>query len=141
MNYEILANSVMIFHVFLILAVLIGILVSVRYKRFRPIEAIILLSSIIIWSIYGGCPLTYLENSLRIYAGNPTPLIQTGFISFYFDQWFNLPITNQQLTITTYITALIFFITSIKWLSPFINFEIIKIRKLLGFSKIHSSSK
>lgn len=131
MNYEALANIIMTIHTVLILSVLIGILVSVRYKRFRPIESIILLSAILIWSVYGGCPLTYLEDSLRVSANNPLPIIEIGFIPYYFNEWFGLPITNHQLTIITYITAFIFFITSIEWLSPYVNFEILKIRKLL----------
>jgi len=135
MSYENFANLVMVLHVILILSVLIGILVSVRYKRFRPFEATFLLLAVIIWSLYGGCPLTYIENSLRISAGHPLPISEIGFIPFYMDRWFNLPITNYQLKVATYITAIIFLFTSIEWASPYINPEIIKLRKSLGLLK------
>ncbi len=122
----------MILHWLLILSVFIGILLSVRYKRFRPFEAGILLVSIVIWSLYSGCPLTYLEDYLRNLAGYPLPIVKTGFISFYFNNWFGVSITDYQLTITTYITALVFLVISIEWLNPFVNFEIIKLRKSFG---------
>jgi len=139
MNYEYLADTVMVLHTILILGVLIGILASARFKRFRPLEAIILLLAIVVWSLYGGCPLTFLENSLRISAGHPLPLSEVGFIPFYFKYFFNLSITSYQLTVATYITALIFLLISIKWISPFINLEIIKIRKSLGLKSAISS--
>jgi hypothetical protein len=130
-NYVNLANIVMVLHVVLILSVFVGIAISIRYKRFRPIESFILLSAILIWSLYGGCPLTYLENYLRVYSGYPIPILEAGFIPYYFDKWFNFHITAYQLTVATYTTALVFLLTSIEWVSPFINFEIIKIRKYI----------
>jgi len=131
MSYESLANTVMIFHAILIVFVFVGILVSIRNKRFRPIESLILLSAIIIWSLYGGCPLTYLENSLRIQAGNPLPITEIGFIPFYVSRWFAFSVTDYQLTFATYLTAIIFFATSIEWLSPFVNPELVKIRRVI----------
>ncbi len=140
MNYALLANIVTVLHTILIVGVLVGILISVRYKRFRPIEAAVLLGAVIIWSLYGGCPLTYLENFLRTLSGYPLPLIETGFIPYYFSSWLGWSITNSQLTIATYVTAVIFLLVSIKWASPYINLEIIKIRKSLGLIK-HTSKK
>ena len=136
MPYKFLADAVMIIHATLIFLVLAGILISIRYKRFRPMESIALLSAVLVWSLYGGCPATYLENHLRILAGQPLPLAEIGFIPFYFDKWFNLSVTDFQLTIATYITALIFFLISVEWVSPYINIEIFKLRKALGFARI-----
>ena len=76
--------------------------------------------------------MTYAENSLRIYSGNPLPLTTNGFISFYFDKWFDLTITNYQLTMITYFAALLFLSVSVEWISPYVNLEIIKLRKFLG---------
>jgi hypothetical protein len=135
MFYKYLADAVMIIHAALIFLILAGILVSIRYKRFRPVESVGLLSAILIWSLYGGCPATYLENYLRILAEHPLPLAEVGFIPFYFAKWFSLPITDYQLTLATYITALVFFLISVEWISPYINIEIFKLRKALGFVK------
>ncbi len=129
--YEFLANIIMILHFILICGVLIGILVSIRYKRFRPIESIILLSAIIIWSLYDGCPLTYLENFLRIKAGLPIELLHAGFIPFYIKNIFGWTISKYELTITTYIVAFVFFLLSVDFINPYINFEIVKLRKYL----------
>ncbi len=121
----------MVLHAVLIFSVMIGILVSVRYKRFRPFEAFFLLSAVVIWSIYGGCPLTYLEATLRQLAGHPLPLTEIGFIPFYFHTWFNITISSLQLIVATYVAAAVFFAISIEWVSPYINIEIIKIRKYI----------
>lgn len=141
MVYETLANIVMAFHAILIFSVLIGILISVRYKKFRPLESAFLLCAVLIWSLYGGCPLTFLESFLRSSAGYPLPLLEVGFIPYYLNSWFNLSITIYQLTIATWITAFLFLFTSIEWMSPYVNIEVIKIRKFLGFSKQHSNYK
>lgn len=130
MIYEVFATAVMILHVMLIGAVFLGILAGARFKRFRPIETFILLAAIVIWSIYGGCPLTSLENFLRTRAGYPLPLSETGFIPFYAHEWFGLSISNPQITVITYIIATIFLAVSIEWLSPYINFELVRLRTL-----------
>lgn len=135
MDYESLADLVMVIHTVLVLGVFIGIIVSVRYKRFRPIESFVLLSAIVIWSLYGGCPLTYLENYLRISAGSPLPLAEIGFIPFYINKWFSFSITGSQLTVATYTVGILFLFTSFEWMSPFVNPEIVKIRKFLGRKK------
>ncbi len=132
MSYDALANLVMVIHIVLIGVVFIGILISIRYKRFRPIESLILLAAIVIWSLYAGCPLTHLENHLRISAGTPLPLTEIGFIPYYLNQWLSFSITDSQLTLATYTIAALFLITSVEWLSPFVNPEIVKIRKILG---------
>ncbi len=133
MNYNILADIITIVHTLLIVGILMGILISARYKKFRPIESFALLGAIVIWSLYSGCPLTYLEDYLRTLGGNPIPLTQIGFISFYLDKWFSVSITDKQLVTTTYITAIVFFGISVEWISAYINPEIIKLRKTLGW--------
>ena len=131
MFYEYLANIVMVVHVFLILCLLFSILVSARFKKFRPLESGILLLVIVIWSLYEGCPLTYLENTLRVAASHPLPIGEMGFIPYYLYAWLGLSITNQELVLTTYITAFLFFLVSIEWISPYVNVEFIRIRKFL----------
>ena len=128
MIYGIFATIVMVVHAVLIGAVFLGILVGARFKRFRPIETFVLLAAIVIWSIYGGCPLTSLEDFLRIQAGPPLPISETGFIPFYAYEWLRISISNSQITAITYITAAIFLALSIEWLSPYVNFELIKLR-------------
>ena len=135
MNYLFLAQVVTTLHTLLIAAVLLGIIVSIRYKRYRPIEALILLSAVLIWSLYSGCPLTHLESNLRVSAGQTNLIDQMGFIPFYADQWFGILITRQQILLITYITAIIFFAISIKWISPYINPEIVKLRKIFHLNR------
>ncbi len=131
MGYETLADIVMFIHAAMVIAVFLGILVSVRYKKFRPVESAILLTLIIIWSLYGGCPLTSLENYLRIQAENPIPLMEVGFIPFYLIKWLKIPMTNAQITIATYVTVLVFFAMSVEWLNTLVNPQIFKLRKFL----------
>src|SRR3989344_9192662 len=127
--YYSLANFVMIVHAVMVVAVLAGILISLLYKTFRPMESMFLLVVVVLWSLYEGCPLTFLENNLRVLGEKPLPLLENGFIPFYVNEWFGIPITNYQITVATYITATLFFLISIEWFSPYINFEIIKLRK------------
>lgn len=129
--YILAANIVMTIHASLVIGVLVGILASVRFKRFRPIESLILLSAVVIWSLYDGCPLTYLENYLRVTGGDPTILLQSGFIPYYANEWFGTAITRSELTIVTYATAFLFFAISIEWIHPYLNPTILKLRHVL----------
>jgi len=135
-DYLLLADMVTVIHTALIVGILLGILVSVRYKRFRPIEALFLLLAILIWSLYSGCPLTYLEDFLRTSAGHSTALSQAGFIPFYFNKWFGFFVTNREITIATYITAAFFFVISMEWMGPYAHLEIVKIRRAFVRSKV-----
>lgn len=116
-----LANTVAIAHGLLIISVFIGIFLSIRVQRFRPVEAGILLSAIVIWSLYGACPLTTLEQELRNQAGQNPPLYELGFIAFYVKTLFQVSITPQLVTIITYAMALVFLVLSIEWELPLIR--------------------
>lgn len=121
MNYLFFADVILVVHAILIIGVFVGILLSVIYKRFRPIEASLLLIAIVVWSVYGGCPLTSLENYLRIQGGNPLPLMEIGFIPYYLKQWFNLQMSGQAITVATYVVALVFVGLTIEWEWPLIK--------------------
>ncbi|MHB1330829.1 MAG: DUF2784 family protein, partial [Minisyncoccota bacterium] len=69
MSAATLANITAITHITTIVLVIVGLLVSFRYKRFRPWEAGILISIVILWSYYGNCPLTIIEQHYRDLAG------------------------------------------------------------------------
>lgn len=131
MKYEILANATAITHFALVVALLLGILISARYKRFRPWEAGTLLIVLVFWSIYGNCPLTVLENHLRILAGSPLPLLEKGFLPYYINKFLDLNLPGPVIGRFTYFTGGIFFLASVEWISPYINFEIFKLRKNL----------
>ena len=70
----------MIVHAVLILLVLLGVIASFKYKKLRPLEAGVLLSAVVIWSLYKGCPLTYIEDYFRSMSGLPIKLAEAGFI-------------------------------------------------------------
>lgn len=127
--YAFAADMVTVIHAALVIGVLLGILISVKYRRFRPIESFILLAAIVIWSLYDGCPLTYLENYLRYAADAPIDLLDSGFIPYYVNHWFGASITNRELTITTYVTAFVFLIISMEWMKPFVHMEVLKVRR------------
>ncbi|SRR6266540_223927 len=83
MSYLLIANLLTIIHAALMLFVFIGIFLSVRIKRFRPVETLLLLTIIVIWSLYRECPLTTAEAYLQNQAGQYTSLNQIGFIAYY----------------------------------------------------------
>ncbi|MBX4195695.1 DUF2784 family protein [Candidatus Parcubacteria bacterium] len=132
MNYEVLANLTAITHIVLVFAVLAGILISIRYKRFRPWEAAAVLIVIVFWSLYGNCPLTLVESHFRDLAGHSLPLlVQKGFLPYYINKFLSLNLPGPVIGRFTYFVGGIFFLASIEWLSPYINFEIFKLRRLL----------
>ena len=122
MNYETTANIVALSHGLLILIVLGGIFLSIRIKRYRPIEALLLILAVIIWSLYGGCPLTTLENYLRTIAGSPAPMLVTdGFIPYYLIRFFDWRISGDTITILTYALVFVFLVLSIEWEIPILK--------------------
>ncbi len=129
MNNIVLANVVVAVHATLIFSVLVGILISVRYKRFRPLETFALIAFILIWSLYGACPLTNLEDYLRGGPPSATSLTNTGFIPYYLRDLFGIELPRRFVVNSIYATGAIFFLISIEWLSPYINIEIGKARK------------
>ena len=139
MNYNILADAKAITHLTVILIVLIGILVSIRYKRFRPWESLILIVVVILWSVYGNCPLTIVEEYFRKLAGNPSGITSVGFLPFYANKLFGISLLSSTVVRSTYFTGGMFTLASVEWLSPYINVELFKFRKLLGF-KTHPAS-
>ncbi|MES3004682.1 MAG: DUF2784 family protein [Patescibacteria group bacterium] len=119
--YNLLADAVMVIHWTFIVSVFLGILLSIKYKKFRPIESLVLLSAVIIWSLYGGCPLTNLESYLRDLSSNPLPINEIGFIPYYLSTWFNISLTNFQVEILTYGICLLFVIISFEWIGKYLH--------------------
>ncbi|OGM96346.1 MAG: hypothetical protein A3B86_04380 [Candidatus Yanofskybacteria bacterium RIFCSPHIGHO2_02_FULL_38_22b] len=116
-----LADALTAIHTILILSVFIGIFLSIRIKRFRPIEALVLLVAIVIWSLYEECPLTSAEVYLRNLSGQVTSLGEVGFIAYYLSIWFNLSIYPTTITFLTYVIAFIFLLLSIAWELPYLK--------------------
>ncbi|MBX4198949.1 DUF2784 domain-containing protein [Candidatus Parcubacteria bacterium] len=130
MNYSFLANATAVTHALIIIAVFAGLLVSFRYKRFRPLEAGALLLVIVLWSYYGNCPMTVLEQYFRNMAGQHSHLLSTGFLPYYSAKFLNISITSRLVQRSTFFTGGVFFAASLEWLSPFMHFEIFRLRKL-----------
>ncbi len=140
-NYEALANTVTAFHATLLFCVFIGILISARYKRFRPMEALFFLGFIVAWSIYGGCPLTNLEWSLRLHTLNPTNINEVGFIPFYYEKLTGHAVSRYTVALSTYTTAFLFFLVSVEWASPIVNMELFKLRESIKKRRLVRSKK
>ena len=132
MNYNILADATAITHITIVFIVLIGILVSIRYKRFRPWESLALVIIVLLWSVYGNCPLTIIEEHFRRLAGDPTYITSVGFLPFYAHKLLGVSLMSSTVVKSTYFFGGIFTLASVEGLSPYINMELFKLRKLLG---------
>jgi len=129
MSYAFLANATAITHITIIVAVLAGLLVSFRYKRFRPWEAAAFLSVIVLWSYYGNCPLTIVEQYFRDLAGQNTNLTSVGFLPYYATKLWDLNIPSRIIQRSVFFTGGAFFAASIEWLAPVFHMEIFKFRR------------
>src|SRR5581483_4640416 len=123
------ANVTAITHFLVTIAVPLGLLVSFRYKRFRPLEAGLLLVLFVIWNVYHGCPLTVLEQYLRDKAGQHVDIESVGFNPYYLNKFFGISVKGATLRQYTYYTSATFFGASIEWFKPFFHKEIIVFRK------------
>ena len=132
MNYNILADATAITHITIVFIVLIGILISIRYKRFRPWESLALVIIILLWSVYGNCPLTLIEGHFRRLAGDSSFITSVGFIPFYAHKLFGMSLMSSTVVKSTYFFGGVFTLASIEGLSPYINMELFKLRKFLG---------
>ncbi|MDP2641797.1 MAG: DUF2784 family protein [bacterium] len=129
MNYTFLADATAVTHFTIIVAVIVGLLVSFRYKRFRPWEALALVSIVVLWSYYGNCPLTIVEEKLRVLAGTPTGITNIGFLPFYANKLLGISFTSSLIQRTTFFTGGAFFAASIEWLSPYFHFHLFHFRR------------
>lgn len=131
MNYAILANATALTHITIVVAVLGGLLICYRHKRFRPWEAGTLLIVVVLWSYYGNCPLTIVEQHFRELAGQNVNLTSIGFLPYYANKLLNISLESRTIIRSTYFMGGMFFLASIEWVSPFVNFEIFKLRRSL----------
>ncbi len=129
MNYELWANLTAIVHALILLAVFLGLLISYRYKRFRPWEAGALISIVVLWSYYGNCPLTILEEHFRVLAGSPSGITDVGFLPYYAEKIFGLNIPSRIVQRTTFFMGGVIFAGSIESLAPFLHKEVFKLRR------------
>ncbi|MBI2086954.1 MAG: DUF2784 family protein [Candidatus Zambryskibacteria bacterium] len=131
MNYSVLANTTAVTHFIIILGVIAGLLVSFRYRRFRPWEAGTLVSVVILWSYYGNCPLTILEQYFRDAAGQQANLTSVGFLPYYAEKLLDISLSSKLVQHTTFFTGGALFTASIEWLAPWMHMEVFKLRKAL----------
>ena len=131
MSYEALANLTAVTHISTIILVIVGLLVSFRYKRFRPWEAGTLLAVVVLWSYYGNCPLTIIEQHFRDLAGQDTNLTSVGFLPYYADKFLNYSLSSRTVQKFTFFTGGTIFTASIEWLSPYFHFHLFHFRRSL----------
>src|SRR5262245_61179570 len=105
MNFAFWADATAALHFTIIVAVIVGLFVSFRYKRFRPWEAGALLLIILFWSLYGNCPLTLIEQYFRNMAGQNVNLANVPFLSYYSDKIFGISIASSLIQRTTFFTG------------------------------------
>ena len=130
-NYLTLANTIAVVHFITIIAVIVGLLACFRYKRFRPLEAGVLILVVVLWSYYGNCPLTILEEKLRMLAGKPSGITEVGFLPYYANKLFGISLSSRLVQRTTFFTGGAIFTASLEWLAPYMHMEIFKLRKTL----------
>lgn len=131
MNYILLADVTAAIHFLIIVAVIIGLLISFRYRRFRPWEAGALIAIVVLWSYYGNCPLTILEEHFRTLAGKPSGITNVGFLPYYADKLFAIGISSRIVQRTTFFTGGAIFAASIEWLAPYFHFHLFSIRRVV----------
>lgn len=131
MNYNLLANTTAITHLSIIILVIVGLLVCFRFKRFRPLEAGILLLVVVLWSYYGNCPLTIVEQYFRDLSGQNANLTSVGFLPYYANKLLNINLSSRIVQRTTFFTGGMLFAASIEWLNPYLHFHLFHIRKSL----------
>lgn len=129
MKYDLWADTTAVVHFLIIVAVIIGLLVSFRYRRFRPFEAGSLIIIVVLWSYYGNCPLTILEQWLREQAGQAPSLTSTGFLPYYADKIFGIGLSSRIIQRSTFFTGGAIFTASIEWLSPYLHFHLFGFRR------------
>jgi len=128
MSYEFIANLVASTHFTIIVLVILGLLISFRYKRFRPWEAGALLLIVVLWSYYGNCPLTIVEEHFRILAGKPSGITNIGFLPYYADKILNISLESRTVQRTTFFVGGVIFAGSFEWLAPFLHMELVRFR-------------
>ena len=131
MSYEFLANATATAHISAIVLVIVGLLVSFRFKRFRPWEAGILLGVVVLWSYYGNCPLTIIEQRFRDLAGQDANLTSVGFLPYYANKLLSVSLSSQTVQRFTFFTGGTIFAASIEWLSPYFHLHLFHFRKSL----------
>lgn len=131
MNYAFWADVTAWTHFLIIVGIIVGLLLSFRYKRFRPWEAGALILVGILWSYYGNCPLAILEQWLRVQAGQHVNITSVGFIPYYAHKLWGIDVRSGLVRQTTYYSSAVFFGASIEWTRPFFHMEIFKLRKSL----------
>jgi hypothetical protein len=131
MNYAYWANVVASLHFTVILAVVVGLIISFRYKRFRPWEAALLISIFILWSYYGNCPLAILEQYLRDKAGQHVNITSLGFTTYYARKFLGMAVPSKIIQQSTFFSGAMFFGASIEWLEPYFHFHLFGLRKML----------
>ena len=135
MDYNFWADVTAVTHATIIVAVIVGLLISFRYKRFRPWEAGALIATVVLWSYFGNCPLTILEEKLRTLAGNPSGITNVGFTPFYANKLLGVSFTSRMVQQTTFFTGGALFAASIEWLSPVMHYEIFRVRRFFRKTK------
>ncbi len=131
MRYDLFADTAAVIHFVILVLVIVGLLACFRYKRFRPFEAGALILIVVLWSYYGNCPLTILEQKLRELAGESADLTTVGFLPYYANKLFAISLSSRVVQRSTFFTGGAIFTASIEWFTPYFHFHLFGIRRTL----------
>ena len=131
MNYALLADATAIVHITILIAVVIGLLACFRYKRFRPWEAGVVITIVLLWSYFGNCPLAILEQHFRDLAGQNVNINEIGFTTYYASKLLGIDVPSRSIQRITFFTAGVLFAGSIQALSPIMHLELFRARMFL----------
>lgn len=111
--YRILADFVFGFHLVWIALLLGGTILSINYKWYRRYHAAALAGTIVSQLIFLGCPLTALEDALRMQYDPKVKFSVSGsFVCHYLKEYFGFQISPKYITLALAgiiaISALIF---------------------------------
>ena len=98
-TYRRLANAVFLFHWFWIALLLGGVFIQTTFEWYKPIQMIVVTSSVAAQIIWLGCPLVALENALRA-KYNPDERYYGSFVCYYLRRWLGVKVPPILITAT-----------------------------------------
>ena len=113
MDYKLLANSVMVFHLLWVVILIGGGVMQFKLEWYRPIHTAVVTTTVLSQLIFLGCPLVVLENSLRRQY-DPSTTFTGSFIAHYL-QKFGVEVSPLMVTLALAVIATTSFVI---WVLP-----------------------
>ena len=104
-TYRILADTVFWFHLVWVVLLVSGGFIAMKYKWFRQFKLIAVMTTIVSQLLFLGCPLSALENALRVQY-DPTETFTGSFVCYYLKMYFGFQLPPEYI-ILALVTILI----------------------------------